>query len=255
MDKIIPGKEVILLSDESMKVVEDLIANPPAPSAKLRELMNRPQRAKISDDLFLNPVKSDPGNPDLIKLQILKGREGGVSRGQLYMMQSTEPSYKCLMDVGVPEAAAISLYFKLMAKHFAEDSAGSLKQAAEQLALDIRLAKGNWCKFMTRHKPNTHIYMDRLLSYMQYGVYLYYLDLGMYEHGAFKRMQELKEDIEFYAIAIERDVKMKNGTDKMHWLSFGTMIVNVIRPLCETGLVDHSKIVFFYETRARLNLS
>lgn len=254
MDKIIPGKEVILLSEESMKVVEEAIANPPAPSDKLRELMNRPQRAKISPEIFLNPVPKSE-NDSRTFMSIVKGRQGGTGRVSLNMLAATEPTYKSLMDVGVPETMAQKLNLQLLAEHFMKDRKGSFKDLINEMAARIKLRHGNWCMEIRPPKPNTQVFISNLEGYLQLAVYRSHVATGMYEFGAWRRMNEMKEDIKFYADAIIRDIEFKNKDDKYHWLTYGTLVRNVVVPLLQTGVVDHSKIVFFYETKAKLNLS
>lgn len=255
MNKIIPGKEVILLSDESMKVVEDLIANPPTPSAKLRELMNRPQRAKISDVLFLNPVPKHD-NDDRTFMSIVKDRRGGTGHMSLSVLAPADPSYKPLLDVGVPIAMAQKLNLQLMVEHLMTDREGSFKDAIKEMAGRIKLNRGNWCAEVSKPmKPGAKVWGERIEGYMQLAVYQNFLKQGLYEHAAFKRMQELKEDIKFYADALNRDIEIKNEGDKIHWLTWGTLTLHVVSPFLDRGVVDHSKIVFFYETKAKLNLS
>lgn len=254
MDKIIPGKEVILLSEESMKVVEDAIANPPAPSAKLRELMNRPRRAQVQD-IFINPVPKHE-NDSRTMMSIIKARQGGTGRMSLNMIAATEPTYKNLMDVGVPEAMAQKLTLQRMAEHFMEDRMGSFKDAINEMSDRIKLNRGNWCREVSRPiKPDSKVWGERIEGYMQLAVYQNFIKQGLYEHAAFKRMQELKEDIKFYADALNRDIEIKNEGDKIHWLTWGTLTLHVVGPFLDRGVVDHSKIVFFYETKAKLNLS
>lgn len=251
MDKIIPGKEVILLSEESMKVVEDAIANPPTPSAKLRELMNRPRRAQVQD-IFINPVPKNE-NDDRTFMSIIKDRRGGT--GGLTLTPA-EPSYKNLMDVGVPEAMAQKLTLQQMADHFMEDRMGSFKDAINEMSDRIKLNRGNWCREVSRPiRPDSKVWGERIEGYMQLAVYQNFIKQGLYEHAAFKRMQELKEDIKFYADALNRDIEIKNQGDKIHWLTWGTLTLRVVSPFLDRGVVDHSKIVFFYETKAKLNLS
>lgn len=254
MDKIIPGKKVILLSEESMKVVEDAIANPPAPTAKLREVINRNKRPDHVMDFFLNPIPKHE-NDSRTMMQIIKGRQGGTGRVSLNMLVATESTYKSLMDVGVPETMAQKLNLQLMAEHFMKDRKGSFKDLVNEMASRIKLQRGNWCMEIRPPKPNTQMFVSNLEAYMQLAVYRSHVVIGMHEFGAWRRMNEMKEDIKFYSDAIIRDIEFKNKGDEYHWLTYGTLLRNVIVPLLQTGVVDHSKIVFFYDTKTKLNLS
>lgn len=252
--KSIPGNERIILSEESMKVVEDAIANPPAPTAKLRELMDRRRLQTPTERRNLhirhNPYRSGGDT----RMQIVKGRQPHPGMIQFEGIPVTRPPFENLIDLDVPPAMARNFYMDAVFDN-AFFSGDKPKEVIERLERDIKLSGGNWCKFYKIPKPDIKLWDDRIEGYMQFAIYRTFVTQGVLELPAFRRMKEMEEDIRFYADAIVRDLKLKNEGDKYHWLTTGILKCNVVDPLLETGIVDHSKIVFFYEAKPKFNVS
>lgn len=243
----------ITLSEESMKVVEDAIANPPAPTAKLRELMGRRRLQPTTEEIFTS-VLTPPDRAGSTRMQILKGREPHPGMAQFEGIPVTRPPFENLIDMGVPPAMARNFYMDAVFDN-AFFSGDKPKEVIEKLERDIKLAGGNWCKFYKIPKPDIKVWDDRVEGYMQFAIYRAFVTQCVLELPAFRRMKEMEEDIRFYADAIVRDLRLKNEGDKYHWLTTGILKCNVVDPLLETGIIDHSKIIFFYEVKPKFNVS
>lgn len=205
------------------------------------------QPTKVESHLHTAPTVSvkttSPGSSNVPQLM-----SDLYSKGNFNYIPPTR-AHQPLVDIGVPESMALKLHLILLTKQLSDSQSVSIPQAISDTVTRIKINGGNWCSEITKIiRPDTKLFgglIEGLIEgHMQLAVYRRLALNTPDTLTAFKQMQTHKDDIKFFADAIEQYIKNKDQGVNSNWISWDTLDRVVVTQLLDTGLVDHSTIEF-----------